>query len=663
MKNYKILISIFSILVVTFIAFSPVFKNGFTNWDDDIYVTKNTIIKNLSWGNLKKIFTSFILGNYHPVTLLSFAIEYNFFKLKPADYHMTNLILHMINCILVFGLMFMLTGEVSIAIVAAFIFAIHPLHVDTVAWVSGRKDLLCALFYFGTLIFYLFYLKKRAIKFYCFALVLFTLSLFSKAMSVTLPAVLILFDYYQHRKIDKKVIKEKIPFLVIALVFGTIAVIARQSYQIILHEYNVPFLDKVLINIQRFVFYYMLRIIAPVSLSRLIPHFVESTRQSLTIFVSTSIGVIAGLITLITFSVKYTKKIIFASLFFFIAIFPALTITVVGFSADRFTYIPIIGIFYIVAEGFFWLYNKRFKLDKAFKSVILIVLLIAISTLDYLTWHRCHIWEDSITLNSEFIRNFPNDPRTYINRAAGYNEQSKYDLAVADLTQALKINPNYAEAYYNRGNVYCNKGDYPNAIADYNRALDIKPDFGEAYYERGTAYKDMGQYYLAITDFTKALMIDSNCVNAYYNRGNSYYALGDYDLAIADYTQTLLREPKHAKAYVNRGNLYGLKKMYDKSIADYTWALRIDPSFVEAYYNRGNSYAFIGKHDKAIADFAQAIRINPNFVQAYINRAHAYLIGEDYDKAWEDVRKIQSMGIQVAPEFLHLLRRGSGTPQ
>ena len=219
MKNHKIILSLCLILAILAISLFPSLKNDFINWDNQQYTTKNKTITELSWRNIETIFDRTYMGHYHPLTLLSYSLEYRFFKLNPFAYHLTNLILHLLNGLLVFWLILMLKGGVLTSLVVSLLFGIHPLHVESVAWIFERKDLLYSFFFLGSLIVYLAYLKTRGVRYYALSLFLFLLSLFLKSMAVTLPFVLVLCDTLLHRKIDRKCLIEKIPFLVTAFIF------------------------------------------------------------------------------------------------------------------------------------------------------------------------------------------------------------------------------------------------------------------------------------------------------------------------------------------------------------------------------------------------------------------------------------------------------------
>src|ERR1043165_1538299 len=219
----KYFIPLFIIVLISFIAFLPVFHNGFVNLDDDKYIRDNPM---LAVFNLKEIFSRYVEGNYHPLTMLTYSIEYQLFGLNAQGYHAVNLLLHLLNVILVFYAILYLSNKTEIALVASLLFGIHPLHVESVAWASELKDLLYTFFFLASYICYLRYIKEPKSKFYFYCLLLFLLSLLSKAMAVSLPLILLLTDYFKGRKLNVKTWLEKIPFFALSILFGIIAILA-----------------------------------------------------------------------------------------------------------------------------------------------------------------------------------------------------------------------------------------------------------------------------------------------------------------------------------------------------------------------------------------------------------------------------------------------------
>jgi len=426
MKNHKIILSLCLILAIPSISLFPSLKNDFINWDDQQYVTENKTITELSWRNIETIFDRTYMGHYHPLTLLSYALEYRFFKLNPFAYHLTNLILHLLNGLLVFWLIWMLTGGVLISLVVSLLFGIHPLHVETVAWISERKDLLYSFFFLGSLIVYLTYLKTWRGRYYVLSLFLFLLSLLSKSMAVTLPFVLLLCDTLLHRKIDRKCLIEKIPFLVIAFIFGIMALFAQGSPEamsqnpsspsskniFIMSEVLTTYFSKLLL-MSEIVTSYFPKLILPIKLSCLYPPIKGIAGFWSYVYLTTIIGfLIAGILL-----GKYNKKIPFGTLFFFITIIPTLPAKIM---ADRYLYIPSIGIFFIAAEGFYWLYRSKLKPIKIVKPILAILLIGILGTFSFLTWERCQVWKDSMSLWNNVLKNYPDIPIAYNNLGEAY---------------------------------------------------------------------------------------------------------------------------------------------------------------------------------------------------------------------------------------------------
>lgn len=272
MNKLRLVLLVCLILVIVSAAFLPLLKNGFVNWDDDRYVSENIIIRTLSLDNIKGIFTSFYMGNYHPVTMLSYLLEYHFFKLNPLGYHIISLLLHLFNCLLVFYLILKFTKKLPVALITAIFWGIHPLNVESVVWISEMKGLLSALFYLLTLICYVSYLKNKQInKSYYASLLFFVLALLSKPMAISLPLMLLLFDYLLKRKPGRAVFIDKIPFFTLSFIYSVVAVFAQYSFGAVRQEGQFNLLDKIMIA-SRCIIFYLNKILIPNKLSCLYPY-------------------------------------------------------------------------------------------------------------------------------------------------------------------------------------------------------------------------------------------------------------------------------------------------------------------------------------------------------------------------------------------------------
>lgn len=471
-KKRKVIIGcvIIFILLLTAVVFSPSLRNGFTNWDDQEYVTRNADLSNFSLRGVTRLCFSFYNANWHPLTMLSYLLDYRFFKLDPQGYHAVNLALHLLNCVLVFWFIFKLSGSIITASVTAVLFAIHPMHVESVAWISERKDLLYSGFFLASLIAYVCYLEKPKPRYYYLSLFMFVLSLLSKVMAIMLVFVLFLIDYLRQKKIDKKSLIEKVPFFQLACIFMVAGLFAQRTYGTLIQNFLLTVIHKVLIVSYALIFY-LCKILFPVNLSCHYPY--PKIDQILTLPFLVSPFIVAVLAALVLYSKRYTKKIIFGTLFFLLTILPVIQIVPCGnwITADRFTYLTSVGLFYLAAEGARWLY-LRIKSSAKIKLFVLFGILAGIiAVLSVLSWQRCGVWKNSLTLWSDALKKYPNSSAAYNNRATAYIAQKEYDLAIEDCSMTLQIEPNHALAYYNRALAYSGKGEFDKASADFKKYL------------------------------------------------------------------------------------------------------------------------------------------------------------------------------------------------
>jgi len=551
------------ILVITGIIYLPSINNEFTNFDDKVLVVENTKITELSWKNVLNIFTSLQENLYHPLVFLSYSIEYKYFKLNPKIYHITNLGLHLFNCILVYWMLLLISKNKFVTFLTSLLFGIHPLHVESVAWISERKDVLYSFFFLASIISYIYYTTKKQKIFYTISLLLFILSLLSKPMAVTLPFVLLLYDYFIEKKFNSVTVIKKLPFFILSFIFGIITIIAQKSAGNIRQEQSFTFIGNIL-NACYGIIFYLQKMFLPLKLSCIYPFTTGKYKLSSSILIISFILVII-LLAILIYNIHKRKnsKFLFGTLFFLITILPVLNIIPVGrgIPADRYTYIPLIGLFYLISELLYYLYYKEKKL----RLIIIPGLVIVIMVLAYLTHERCNVWKDSIALWSDVINKYPE----------------------------------YAMAYNSRGIEYANRNELEKSISDYNKAIAIDPGYAEAFNHRGIVYFMKGEYEKALNDYQHAILLDRRLAIAYSNLGNLYMFKGDFDNAIINYNKAIELNPEYADAYFNRGNAYGYKKQYDNAISDYNKAIELKPNFIAAYNNRGVIYFMMNDYNRA----------------------------------------------------------------
>ncbi|MCK5215174.1 MAG: tetratricopeptide repeat protein [Candidatus Omnitrophica bacterium] len=609
-------------LSLTGLVFSPCLRNDFTNYDDPGYVLENPFIKNLSFANLKNIFSRHFVGNYQPLTILSYALEYQFFSLDPYIYHLDNLLLHLGNIILVFWFIYLLTGRLQISLLTALLFGVHPLRVESVAWIAERKDVLYAFFYLGALISYVYSIKRNTFQNryigLCWALFLF--SLLSKAQAASLPLSLLVIDYFLGRRFNKNLLYEKIPFFMLSFIFGAVTMTIQHQLQAFNPIPAYTFWEKFL-----FIHYellaYLGKILIPVNLCCFYP-YPEKFHDTLPAIFYYAPFIVLFLGIGVFKTKNHTKSIVFGFLFFFVNIFLLLKIIPVGsfIIADRYTYLPSIGLSFIIAQGYIFLTHHKTPFIQRLRPIIIFLLLVCLTTLSFLTFNRCQVWKDSYTLWSDVIDKYPRVPLAYNNRGLICYSRGQYHAAINDFNQALHYYPNYSQAYNNRGSIYAHLERYDLALQDFNKALAFNPDYREAYNNRGNIHRNRGRFDLALADYNQMLQMDSHDAYALFKRARVYYFMNKLDKALADYEKIIGQRPDDAKAYNEKGEIE--YKLGDKAPAmtSLNKAIALDPEYARAYYNRAVIFQDKKIFEAALRDALKAKALGLNVSEKALGR-------------------------------------------
>ena len=664
-----ILLLVIFISIITTIVYYPSLKNEITNWDDDQYVTENPYIKSFSKENLKNIFLGFYMGNYHPLSMLSLNIDYKIAGLDKNDefiawiYHFTNVLLHVLNTLLVFWLVYLLFSKIEIAFVASLLFGVNTMHVESVAWISERKDVLYAFFFIASLISYIYYVKNNKIKYYVFAFILFILSLLSKGQAVSLAVTLIAIDYLFKRKLIKiDVIAEKIPFFIFAVGFGIIAIYAQKAGDALHDSNSYEFYKR--IGMAGYAFTtYIVKLILPINLSAIYPYpdiILKTIPQYFYLYLIPSLSVVYLFFRFI----KKSKIISFSISFFIINIVLLLQLIPVGSAmmADRYSYIPSIGFFILLSWGF---YKIQEKLKKN-RSIAYFVLFVYTAILSTLTYQRCQIWENSLTLWNDTIKKSHRAVVAWNNRGSTKDKAGNHKDAIEDFTQAIVYKPDYKHAFYNRGTA---RKDYAKEISDsnlvklalndFNNALKYDSLFVEAYHNRGLAKEVLSGYAKdslsitnllnsALSDYNKTIKIKPSYENAYVNRGVIKGKLGRSNEAIKDFKKALEFNHNNASAYSNIGLANAKMQKYNIAIINYNKAIEIDNEFTTAYLNRGIAYSSLKKFSESIESFNKAIKLNNKLSDAYYYRAIDKLRLNRKEEACKDFEIAHILGHKYA---------------
>jgi tetratricopeptide (TPR) repeat protein len=630
-KKYTGLLLII-LIVITVIAFSPSLNNDFTNWDDNEYVTENQYITNLSWKNIKTFFTKIFVIHYCPLVMLSYSLDYKVSNLNPKAYHTTNLVFHLFNCLLVYYLIYLLSKDIYIAFIAALLFGIHPVHVESVAWITERKDVLYSFFFLGSLILYVLYKRENNQKYYIVSVVLFICSLLSKAMAITLPFVLILLDYYPFKKLNKKIMVEKIPFMVLSFIFSLVVIyITYVTPEKTINEQMKFSIFQNILNANYSILFYLKKLLLPVNLSAIYPHPYNINTQIPLIFLLSPV-VVSILAYLVYVSKKYTRKIIFGSLFFLITIFPVIQLIPVGraIAADRYTYIPYIGLFFMAGSFFSWLYNRKYNHVKKIKYILIACIILITGIMTVLTRNRCKIWENSEELWKDVLKKYPRSTTAHINLGLAYRKNGFIDAAIEEYRIARDINPDLVKPHFNLGNSYKAKNMIDEAISEFNIVIQLSPDYYAAHLNLGDLYHSKGIIDQAINEYEIANKLNPDYYASHLNLAYLYMTKGLTDKAIVEYKNVIKFKPDNFTAHLNLGYLYRSKGLIDKAIREYTISTQLSPDDLTAHLNLGVVFAIKGKLHKAINEWQEVLRIDPDNKGAYDNIERAQKMLPEY---------------------------------
>ena len=485
--NNRFLLICVCITGLTAVVFFPSLCNGFTNWDDDQYIFNNPDIQKVTIHNVAKIFSSSYASNFQPFTMLVYMVEYAINGPNPAVFHYTSLFFHIVNSLLVLALLYSLTGSCLVGAIAALIFAIHPLRVESVAWAADQKDLLSAFFFLLSLLAYNVFLKDNARKNYWFCLIALILSLLSKPIAISQPFVLMLMDHLHNEKQNKRSFLQKNPFFIIVADFVAITLITQYHSGAINPYPALTVLDRVCVPFYGIVFY-IVKFFLPVKLAALYP-MPSPDNHLMNLALQASPLIVGGVVALLWFFRANTKMVVTGILFFAITLLPVLQIVPIGSAivADRYSYVPLIGICGIVAGFLARVVQNKLAKKKSKQKIMYAAITALFVALGTLTYQRCSVWSDSLTLWSDDIRKYPS-VLAYNNRGTEYGNRGETDRAIEDFTKALYYDPMFAKAYDNRGIAFFAKGILDRALADFNKTIELDPGYYDTYNNRGVVY-------------------------------------------------------------------------------------------------------------------------------------------------------------------------------
>lgn len=644
------LLSLFLVLL-TLGVFLGVARNGYVTYDDPDYVTSNPQVqRGLTWEGVQWAFRTGHSGNWHPLTWLSHMLDCQLFGSRPGSAHMASLGLHVINALLLFGFLTRTTGFIWRSWMVAALFAVHPLHVESVAWISERKDVLSTLFFLLTLAAYARYVSASGTRkwvTYGLALAFFTLGLMSKPMLVTLPFVLLLVDFWPLRRIpmassrassfswlpsvQSGLLLEKTPFFLLSVVSCVVTYLVQKAGGAV--DVNVTLLDRVanaLVSYAR----YLQKTIWPLDLAFFYPH--PGAWPAATVLLA---AVVLTTITVVAFRSRASRPyLLFGWLWYLGILVPVIGFVQVGMQsmADRYTYVPLVGVF----VGLVWLSAERLERAPSGGPAQIVLGAAVLVVCGVLTIRQVGFWRESETLFAHAVVATKGNFLAYNNLGYCYGLQGRGEEEMENYRQSLAMNPEYPEALNNMGCALSARKRYAEALPYFRSALRGTSKDPEIHKNLGHALSELGALDDAIAEYEKSLKDNADDGETHTKLGIVLARKGQLDAAIAHFRVALKINRADATAHASLGNVYALQRHWDDAIREYDEALRLQPNDAQAHYNLANVLVQNRRLTEACAHYREASRLQPEDPDMPYRLALALLQQGDRAGAEEALRSV-----------------------
>ncbi|HEV3272925.1 MAG TPA: tetratricopeptide repeat protein [Candidatus Methylacidiphilales bacterium] len=607
------------LVLAVVLAYSPVWQAGFI-WDDDQHLTRPDL---RSWEGLGRIW--FKLGatqQYYPLVHSIFWVEHGLWGDAPLGYHLLNVFLHAFSALLLLRILRQL--EVPGAWLAAALFALHPVQVETVAWATELKNVLSGVFYFAAALAYLKFDRTRKPGAYAASSIFFVLGLLSKTVISTLPAALLVVFWWKRGKLSwKRDVLPLVPFFIAGISSGLFTAWVEQRFIIGVEgaDYHYTMIERILIA-GRAIWFYLGKLAWPADLIFIYPRWdIDATVGWQYLFPAAVLILAVALGCLC----RRWRGPLAGFLFFAGSLFPALGFFNVypfrySFVADHFQYLACLGIIIPCAAGLAlladWMIPQKPWLRPGFCAGLLLVLVA-------LSWQRAEAFKDPDTLWADTLDRNPACWMAHNNLGMTDLNDGDVDKAMGHFQKAIEVRPNDAEAHYNLGVALVQKGRVDDAIAEYQKAIGINRNYAEAHNNLGIVLAQKGRVDEAIAEYQKSLAIKPDNAPAGYNLGNAFAQKERMDDAIAAYQKAIEINPNFADAYNNLGTAFMQTARMEQGIEEYQKALKINPDFPLAHDNLGRAFFKMGRLDEAIAEFQEALRLKPDYTEAQNDLANA----------------------------------------
>lgn len=647
-EKFKTFLARYFILPLIFLVFLPVVDHQFLNWDDDYHVYQNRSIDKLDRAHLAQTFFEPVGGAvYFPLTIVTYSVEKHFFGLDPKIFHLNNLLLHLIVVVLVLRLGLFCGLSQPAAVLAAFVFGIHPMHVESVAWVTERKDLVYSIFYLLALIQYCVYVRDGKFRGLVLCYVLGFLSLLSKPMALSLPLVLLLLDWFFKRPLDWRLFLEKAPFAgFIPLIWITFSVLQVQM--------AVPSWDAIWVVIWEFAFY-VRQFLFPLILTPIyaLPRPIGLTNIEYMFALLVMIAVIYGI-----YRFRRDRWIIFAFGYFLFSIFFLLRVSTESlghvYVTDHYMYLPSLGICFLFGE--LWDRWARSRTKRGLS--ILYAGMVVVLVLAALTWkssQQVMIWRDNFSFWDHVLEHNPTLDVGYLNRGMAYAQAGEYAPALKDLDQAIGLNRNNAQAFNNRANVYGLLGNHRVAVEDYTQAILLEIE----QCSRINCPKENSSIQQGGKVFHKVSRHNAQLAKLLTNRARAHFALNADQAALADLNEASRINPYFFDIYLNRGRVYKKLSQWEGAGDDLTRAVELNPKSTAAHLERFFLFSRSGDFDRALSSLEKILSYDPKNAEAWYYKSLVYREQGNWRLAWEHLSKARDLGFVVSPQELTTVREAA----
>lgn len=654
------------LIAATAVVYVQVAAFPFVNLDDAPYVYENHFVKDpITLKSLNWAFTTYHAANWHPLTWVSHMVDCRVYGTQhPGGHHVTNLLLHIANALLLFVLLQRLMGHVWRSAFVAALFALHPLHVESVAWVSERKDVLSTLFWMLTMLAYVAYVRRPGIGRYALVCVMYALGLMAKPMLVSLPLLLLLLDWWPLQRLSQKgqgllrLVIEKAPLFGLAAGSCVITCIAQ------LHSDAAQTLDAIPMSVRvanTFVSYavYIVKMLWPRNLSIFYPH----PNNLLPVWQVAASGVAFAAVTAIATALRRRAPYVLVGwLWYVVALIPVIGLVQVGGQgfADRYTYIPLIGVFTIAAWGVPEMLSRMPA--KAGNAAIGGVSAVIVVVLAASTWIQLGTWKDSETLarNALKVSDGHNLVRVFV--AGTLDEKGKSEEALDVLLQADPGEPGIARVHNSIGRIMVAKNKLDEAELHFRKAIRIQPGMQNAHTNLGALLQQRGESRQAMEEFELAADLDPWYAQPHYNMGALLETAGNTEAALAEYERAVVIDPERADARCRAATIKLGQGLTDEALSLAEDAIYVDPSRAEAYYIAGCVLRQQGDCDSALGRLRQAVRLRPKWGPPHCSIAMALYMKSDFAGAWQEALLAQRYGAPPDPGFVAALKEKMPQP-